>query len=64
MQLALTPEQQPVFLKVARLELGVVWLPPPAQLRPIQTLLNDMPVPATTLLGRMLEVMDVRTLLR
>ena len=63
MQLALSPEQQPVFLKVARLELGVDWLPPPAQLNPIQSLHNGVPVPTTTLLGRAQEVMHACRLL-
>jgi predicted ATPase/transcriptional regulator with XRE-family HTH domain len=63
-QLALSAQQQPVFLKVARLELGVDWLPPPAQLNPIQSLHNGVPVPTTALLGRAQEVMDARTLLQ
>ena len=63
-QLALSPQQQPVFLKVARLELGVDWLPPPAQLNPIQSLHNGVPVPTTALLGRTQEVMNARTLLQ
>ncbi len=63
-QLALSPEQQPVFLKVARLELGVDWLPALAQLNPAQSVHNGVPMPTTTLLGRAQEVMNARRLLR
>jgi predicted ATPase/transcriptional regulator with XRE-family HTH domain len=64
MQLALSPAQQPVFLKVARSLLGVDWLPPPAQLNPVPSLHNSVPVPTTALLGRQQEVMNACTLLR
>jgi len=67
-QLALPPAQWAIFFKVARAELPVDWLPPPAHIEapaPPTPLLppSHLPVPLTPLVGRASDLAVLRTYL-
>jgi predicted ATPase/transcriptional regulator with XRE-family HTH domain len=62
--LALSADQQPLFLTVARAALTVAWLPPPTAVTIPPTAHGTLPSPPTPLIGRAQEVAAVQALLR